>query len=561
MASKKNRPDWTEKPPEPGTYRSITKYGDPNHFKHPSDAWVRMMQQEFHMTDSDFAVKKNEGNEKVVLNRPPSLKSDQIEKLAEIVGKANIALDDYSRVKYASGKTTEEMMELRQQIIREVADVVVYPRDKHDVRKIVEYCNQERIPITVFSAGSSVNFGCRPVQGGVSLVISTHMNKLLEINELNQTARVQPGMYGPAYEEALNKAPEMFGSKLRYTCGHFPQSFEYSTVGGWIVTLGSGQASTYYGDAYDIVFSQEYVTPVGTFKTLDYPATATGPKINDIMKGSEGCFGILVEVTMKIFRHMPDNRARFSYMYPTWEAAVGASREIMQSEFGKPAIYRISDPEETDRGLKLYGMPGIADKFLTMRGFKPMQRCLCLGNVEGDQDYTRLVARKIKKIARKYGAMSLGGYAARKWEHTRYTEPYMREDLGDYGILIDTLEAAVTWDNLHNLHKGVREYIKSRPDTMCMTHASHFYPQGTNLYFIFILKMDDPDEFRKFQRGIVENIQKYGGSLSHHHGVGRMIGPWMQTHLGKEQMDVLRALKKHFDPNGIMNPGGQLGLD
>jgi len=561
MISGKFKPEWNEKAPAPGTYRSITKYGDPHHFKHPSDAWVKMMQEDFHMSDEDFTSRINEGNEKVVLNRPPSLKADQIRKLAGIVGGDNVAIDDYSRVKYASGKTTEEMLELRKGIIREVADVVVHPRDKHDVQKIVAYCNQERIPITVFSAGSSVNFGCRPVRGGVSLVISTHMNRLLEINELNQTARVQPGMYGPAYEEALNKAPEMFGTKLRYTCGHFPQSFEYSTVGGWIVTLGSGQASTYYGDAYDIVFSQEYVTPVGTFKTLDYPATATGPKINDIMKGSEGCFGILVEVTMKIFRHMPDNRARFSYMYPTWEAAVGASREIMQSEFGKPAIYRISDPEETDRGLKLYGMPGIADKFLTMRGFKPMQRCLCLGNVEGDQDYTRLVARKIKKIARKYGAMSLGGYAARKWEHTRYTEPYMREDLGDYGILIDTLEAAVTWDNLHNLHKGVREYIKSRPDTMCMTHASHFYPQGTNLYFIFILKMDDPDEFRKFQRGIVENIQKYGGSLSHHHGVGRMIGPWMQTHLGKEQMDVLRALKKHFDPNGIMNPGGQLGLD
>lgn len=561
MKSKKIRPDWTEKAPEPGSYRSITKYGDPNHFKHPNDAWVRMMQQEFHMSDADFAVKQNEGNDKVVLNRPPVLKSEQIEKLAAIVGKSNIALDDYSRVKYASGKTTEEMMELRQGIIREVADVVVHPRDKHDVQKIVDYCNQERIPITVFSAGSSVNFGCRPAKGGVSLIISTHMNKLLEVNELNQTARVQPGMYGPAYEEALNKAPEMFGSKLRYTCGHFPQSFEYSTVGGWIVTLGSGQASTYYGDAYDIVFSQEYVTPVGTFKTLDFPATATGPKINDIMKGSEGSFGILVEVTMKIFRYMPENRARFSFMYPTWEAAVNASREIMQSEFGKPAIYRISDPEETDRGLKLYGIPTFADKFLVMRGFKPMQRCLSLGNVEGDRDYTRLVVSKIKTVARRYGAISLGSYASRKWEHTRYTEPYMREDLEDYGILIDTLEAAVTWDNLHRLHDGVRAYIKSRPDTMCMTHASHFYPQGTNLYFIFIVRMNDPEEFRKFQRGIIDSIQKNGGSLSHHHGVGRMIGPWMEKHLGKEQMDVLRDLKKHFDPHGIMNPGGQLGLD
>ena len=208
--------------------------------------------------------------------------------------------------------------------------------------------------------------------------------------------------------------------------------------------------------------------------------------------------------------------------------------------------------------MKLYGMPGFVEPLLALRGFKPMQRCLCLGNVEGDKDYTRLVARKVKRIARKHGAMCLTGYPARKWEKTRYTEPYMREDLGDYGILIDTLETGVTWDNLLGLHEGVRTYIKSRPDTMCMTHASHFYPQGTNLYFIFIANMTNAAEYRKFQKGIIDNIQKFGGSLSHHHGVGRMIGPWMETHLGKEQMDVLRALKKHFDPHGIMNPGVSL---
>ena len=561
MKFKHFRPDWTEKAPAPGTFRSIFKYGDPHSFKHPSDNWYEMMKREFHLSDADFLKKQEEGHAPVIMNRPTALTPSQIEQLKAVVGPENVALDDYSRVKFAYGKTTEEMLELRQGIIREVADVVVHPRDKHDVRKIVEYCNAERIPVTVFSAGSSVNFGCRPAKGGVSLVVSTHMNKLLEVSELNQTARVQPGMFGPAYEEALNRAPELFKTQHRYTCGHFPQSFEYSTVGGWVVTLGSGQASTYYGDAYDIVFSQEYVTPVGTFKTLDFPATATGPKINDIMKGSEGVFGILVEVTMKIFRYMPENRARFSFMYPTWEAAVNASREIMQSEFGKPAIYRISDQEETDRGLKLYGMPGIVDAFLALRGFLPMQRCLCLGNVEGDKDYTRLVARKIKRIAHRHGAISLGSYAVRKWEQTRYTEPYMREDLGDYGILIDTLEAGVTWDNLHRLHEGVRAYIKGRPDTMCMTHASHFYPQGTNLYFIFIARMTAPAEYRELQKGIIENIQRFGGSLSHHHGVGRMIGPWMEMHLGKEQMAVLRALKQHFDPHNIMNPGGQLGLD
>lgn len=560
MKGKKLRPDWSEQAPVPGTFRSIAKYGDPHHFKHPSNAWVRMMQQEFHMSDADFAVKQSEGDEPVALNRPSALKPEQIEALAGIVGQANVAQDDYSRVKYSSAKTSEEIWELRQGIIREVADVVVHPRDKHDVQKIVDYCDTELIPITVFSAGSSCNFGCRPYKGGVSLVMSTHMNKLLEVNELNQTARVQPGMFGPAYEEALNNAPERFGCQRRYTCGHFPQSFEYSTVGGWVLTLGSGQASTYYGDACDIVFSQEYVTPVGTFKTLDFPATATGPKVHDIMKGSEGTFGILVEVTMKVFRYMPENRRRFSFMYPTWEAAVNASREIMQSEFGMPAIYRISDPEETDRGLKLYGMPGFVDMFLARKGFKPMQRCLSLGNVEGDKGYTRLVARKIRRIARKHGAMPLTGYAARKWEHTRYTEPYMREDLNDYGIMLDTLEAGVTWDNLHRLHDGVRAYVKSRPGTICMTHASHFYPQGTNLYFIFLGRMD-VDEYVAFQGGLIDHMVKYGGSLSHHHGVGRLLAPWLESHLGKEQVEVLRAVKRHFDPHNIMNPGGQLGLD
>jgi alkyldihydroxyacetonephosphate synthase len=558
--SKQFRPGWTENAPAPGTFRSIVKYGDPNHFKHPSDAWVRMMKEEFRMSDADFSKKQDEGNAPVILNRKPALKPEQISAIEAIVGKENVAQDDYSRVKYSSAKTSEELIELRMGIIREVSDVVVHPRDKNDVQKIVRYCDKENIPITVFSGGSSCNFGCRPFKGGVSLVMSTHMNKILELNELNQTARVQPGMFGPAYEEALNNAPERFGSQRRYTCGHFPQSFEYSTVGGWIVTLGSGQASTYYGDAYDIVFSQEYVTPVGTFKTLDYPATATGPKVNDIMKGSEGTFGILVEATMKIFRYMPENRQRFSFMYPTWEAAVNASREIMQSEFGKPAIFRISDPEETDRGLKLYGMPDFLEPILAFRGFKPMKRCLSLGNVEGDKDYTRLVACKIKQIARRHGAMYLTGYAARKWEHTRYTEPYMREDLNDYGILIDTLEASVTWDNLHRLHEGVRAYVKSRPGTICMTHASHFYPQGTNLYFIFIARMD-MNEYVTFQSGIIDQMVKFGGTMSHHHGVGRLLAPWMENHLGKEQMAVLRVIKKHFDPHNIMNPGGQLGLD
>jgi alkyldihydroxyacetonephosphate synthase len=239
---------------------------------------------------------------------------------------------------------------------------------------------------------------------------------------------------------------------------------------------------------------------------------------------------------------------------------VDASCQVMQGEFGMPAIFRISDPEETDRGLKLYGMPSFLEPPLQRLGFEPMRRCLCMGNVEGDKDYTRLVARKIMRIALAHGAVPLGGYAARKWEHTRYTEPYMREDLNDFGIITDTLETSVTWDVLHEVHQGVRAYVKSFPGAICMTHASHFYPEGTNLYFIFLLRME-MDDYIEFQAGVVEKMLEFGGTPSHHHGIGRLLAPWLEPHLGKEQVEVLKALKRHFDPNGIMNPGGQLGLD
>ncbi len=558
---KKSFPRWSESPPSSDSYRSIFKYGDPRKFKHPNRQWVAMLKNALDMTDDDFRQRIHEGRNPVSLKRDLTLSSDHIEKMSQIVGSANVSWDVYERVKHAYGKSTEEMMALARGRVWEIPDLVVHPRHKGDVQEIVRYCHGNRIPLHVFSGGSSVTLGLRPVKGGITLSIATHMNRLLTINETNQTATVEPGMMGPRYEAALNDAPERFKTERRYTCGHFPQSFEHSTVGGWVAALGSGQASTYYGDAADLVISQEYVTPAGSFKALGYPATATGPSLDHIMIGSEGAFGILVEVCFKIFRYQPDNTKYFSFMFPSWHRAVEAAREIAQGEFGRPAVFRISDPEETDRGLRLFGVPAPVNAFLKKRGFNPMEKCLCLGTAEGDRAYTHLVKRKVRQISKASGGLYLGGWAAKKWEKTRYAEPMMREDLNDYGITIDTLETSVPWDLLHHVHQGVRKFIKARPKTICMTHASHFYATGTNLYFIFIGRFGDLDEYMGFHRSIIDHIQRLGGSLSHHHGVGRMMAPWMEVHLGKTQMDVLRALKNHFDPNHIMNPGGLLGLD
>lgn len=556
-------PNWYTDKPKQGSYRSIFKWGDPEGIKHPNKRLVRMMKQEFGLSDEYFSRPKSLGQDAVVLkDRPAGIKKEHLEALTEIVGIENASTEDYDRVRFSCGKTMEEILELRRGIVREVSDLVLHPRDKEDVRRIVRYCDKHRIPVYVYGGGSTVNFGYRPALGGVTLVLYTHMNKVIRLNEINKTCTVEAGIWGPAYEEALNNAKQRFGTKRNYTCGHFPQSFEYSSVGGWIVTWGSGQNSSYFGDACDMVIGMEWITPAGDFKTHEYPATATGPRVLDIMKGSEGTFGILVEVTMKVFYHMPKNRFPFSYIFPSFEAGLAAAREISQGEFGFPGVFRLSDPEETWVGLKLYGVEGTPlDTAMKIAGYKEGKRTLFLGATEGERGFARNVRRKVARICLKHKGMTLTGYPARKWEHGRFTDPYMREDLDDYGIMLDTLETAVTWKNLPEVHKSVRAYIKARPGTICMAHASHFYPQGTNLYFIYFCQMDDPEEYARFQSGVFDAIVKAGGSLSHHHGVGRMIAPWMEEHLGKEQMDVLRVLKKHFDPNNIMNPGGALGLD
>jgi alkyldihydroxyacetonephosphate synthase len=555
------QPDWRNTAPKPKSFRSIFKYGDPEGFKHPNQRLLEELKSTFGLTDTDFGKKETTGDEPVDLNIPSKISKKQFLIFESISGNENVSVNEYDRLKYSTGQTLEEHMKLRRQMVGEICDLVIHPRNKKEVEKIVSYCNKKEIPVLVYGGGSSVNFGLYPEKGGVTLVLSTHMNKIIELNETNQTVTVEAGIMGPQLENVLNQAKELYHTRHNFTCGHFPQSFEYSTVGGWLVTLGSGQQSSYYGDAADLVLAAEMLTPAGTIKTLDFPATATGPKILDMIKGSEGTFGVVVEVTWRIYKYLPDNRKYFGFIFKDWKSAVYASHEISQGEFGMPAVFRISDPEETHHGLKLYGIEGtVSDRLMTMRGYKPNERCLFIGTADGASSFTKNIKRQAKKIARKNGGMYLTAFPAKKWEPGRYKDPYLKEDLMDYGILIDTLETSVKWDNLHEVHQEVRAFIKTRPQTLCLSHASHFYPQGTNLYFIFILKENDIEAYRQFQKGIIETILKSGGTLSHHHGVGKMAGYLMEKHLGKNQMEVLRALKKHFDPKNIMNPGGQLGL-
>lgn len=565
MENKKNigfQPDWYEEAPPEGSYRSILKWGDPKEFKHPNPRLYALMKKTFNMTDEDFKVKQKMGLEKVLYNKPITLKPEQILRFKEIVGEENVKSDEYSRLQIAYGKTMIDLMRLREGIVENIPDLVIHPRDKKDIVEIIEYCNEQKIPVYVYGGGSSVTRGLECVCSGISLDMRVHMNKVIKFNEVNQTITVEPGMSGPNLEKILNNAVKLFSAKRPYTCGHFPQSFEYSAVGGWVVTRGAGQNSTYFGKIEDMVICQEYVTPVGIIKTEEFPAIATGPSIDEIMMGSEGTFGVLVSVTLKVFRYMPQNQRRFSYIFKNWEDGKNAAREIMQGQFGYPSVFRLSDPEETDVALKLYGVEGsFIDKMINMKGYKQGERCLLLGFTDGEKDFTKVVENKINKICKQYNAMYTTGYVTKGWEKGRFRDPYMREDLQDYGIMTDTLECSVNWEQLERVYKGVRAFCKSRPNTICMTHMSHFYPQGVNLYFIFIAKINEIEEYLNYQYGILDNIQKYGAAMSHHHGIGKMTAPWLEAQIGRSSMEVFKTLKKHFDPNNIMNPGGTLGLD
>ncbi len=556
-------PNWFRGDYSPKSYRSIFKWGGPDQIKPPKETLYKMIKETFGLTDADFDhYTEDLGLDEVQFDAPIALSEAQLDALRAIVGPEYLRTDDYARLSVAYGKTMYDILRLRGKIVENIPDAVLYPDTKDQIEQIVAYCQQEKIPVYVYGGGSSVTRGVECMKGGVSLDMRLRFNKVVAFNEVDQTITVEAGMSGPRLEETLNDAVRLFGAKRAYTCGHFPQSFEYSSVGGWVVTRGAGQNSTYYGCISDIVLAQEYATPIGTIRTDAYPRKATGPDLGQIMMGGEGAFGVLTHVTLKIFRHTPETIRRFSFMFRDWETAQAAAREMMQCEAGHPSVFRLSDPEETGIMLRLYGVDETPlMKLFKLRGFKEGEMCLYLGFTNGEKGFSKNCARVMHRVAKQFGGMSLTGYVTKGWEAGGFRDAFMRDTIQDFGLVTDTMECSVNWSNMARVHREVRAYCKSRPNTICMTHMSHVYPQGANLYWIFIAKMSDPEEYRAYHAGILDAIQRSGASMSHHHGIGKMFGPWLEGSVGHREYDVIRALKRHFDPDNIMNPGGTLGLD
>ncbi len=537
------------------SFRDILRWGRAQEEARLSPAQVAALEELLGLSlDPDRP--RHPGRQPLVLEPPPPLPPGFLERLERILGPHGLAQDELSRASHACGKFYGELVQLRRGRVPHPPQVVAYPHRQDQVEALVELCSGEGVPLIPFGGHTSVTRGVAAVRGGLCLDLGRHLNQVLALNRRNQSVTAQAGIMGPNLEAALNAAGP------GYTLGHFPQSFQFSTLGGWLATRGAGQLSTGYGKIEDMVLGLTVVTPAGVITTRDHPAESTGPDLDRLFLGSEGTLGVITQATLKVRRHLPQNTRLAAYLFRDFPAAVEAVREMMQARRGRPYLLRLLDPEETEVAFRL-GEKG-APQALAALGYPPGRRCLLLFSVEGEKGYCRRVRRGLGRLARGQRALPLGRGPVRHWLKQRYRSAYLREPLMDLGLRTDTLETAVGWDGLLELWSAARAYIKSRPHTLCLAHLSHAYENGANLYFTFISPMAQENELEDYQgflRGLVETILDRGGALSHHHGVGRLLAPWMSREIGPAGVELLRGIKRHLDPRGVMNPGGTLGLD
>ncbi|MEX2194761.1 MAG: FAD-binding oxidoreductase [Thermoleophilaceae bacterium] len=480
------------------------------------------------------------------------------ERLLKIVGEGHVRDDRLSRVSHALGRSYIDLLRLRGGDGSSAPDAVVYPGSHDEVAAVLAACAEAGTAVTPFGGGTSVVGGVEPLRDGFSAAISldlARMDRLLSADLRSLSATFAPGITGPRAEAAL--------SARGLTLGHYPQSFEYATIGGFVATRSAGQASTGYGRIDELVLGLRCASPAGEIGARTVPASAAGPALRELLVGSEGVLGVVTEVTLGV-RRAPEARRFEGWSFRSFEEGAEAFRAMEQAE-ASPDVARLSDEEETRISMALASSGSALERagkaYLRVRGHEG--GCIVIAGFEGD---AREVERRRARTAaalRDAGAMALGERPGRSWERNRYGGPYLRDHLLDRGVLVETLETAATWSNLHDVYRGVGHALRSTlsargtpPVVMC--HVSHLYPAGASLYFTVLARQEEGaevEQWRAAKTAASDAILAAGGTITHHHAVGADHAPWLGREVGELGLDVLRAAKERLDPAGIMNPG------
>lgn len=497
--------------------------------------------------------------------------------LERIVGANQVHVGDYERAFHARGKSYHDLLYLRAGDISNAPDAVVYPRSEEETQRLVEFADANAIVLVPFGGGSSVVGGVTAREKGEKrlciTVDTTLMSSLLTVDETAMTATAQAGVYGPA----LDKALAAHGLRL----GHYPQSFEYSTLGGWVAARGAGQNSIRYGRADKWLVSSHVATPSGLWRTEATPGSAAAPNLNQMVAGSEGTLGIITQAAFKV-HETPETEDYRAYLFRTFEQGADAIRRIVQAEV-PTAMLRLSDPDETfffrtlgsagkEKGIK----DNLADAYLRLRGYadKP---CVLLVGMEGSAANVSHARDRASRIISSAGGLHVGTSPGTSWKAGRFHGPMVRDPMMDHGLGVDTLETSTFWSNIKTLHSAVRDAIASSTvETLgdagkrgiVMAHISHAYADGASLYFTFVFprRIDagvegEVAQWQKIKQAASDAILANGGTISHHHGVGTDHAPWLGQEKGPVGIQMLGAVKKSLDPNGVMNPGKVLGTN
>ena len=347
------------------------------------------------------------------------------------------------------------------------------------------------------------------------------------------------------------------------TLGHYPQSFEYVSLGGCAATRSAGQASSGYGAIEKMVVGLRLTAPVGEIELPAIPASAAGPSLRGLLVGSEGTLGVISELSLRV-RAAPRERIYEGVFFEDFAAGAEALRTLAQ-EHASPDVARLSDEQETRMSLALAGSGGVKGRlgrlYLGARGYR--EGCLAILGFEGAEPEVAARRKRALAVARAGGGLAVGRSPGEAWLKGRFSAPYLRDELLTHGVMVETLETATQWSNLGRLRREVERAIEDAlracgTPGLAMCHVSHLYETGASLYFTFLARQREEDEigqWRSVKEAASRAIVEGGGTITHHHAVGRDHAPWMAAEVGQTGKAALRALKAELDPAGIMNPG------
>ncbi|HET7533693.1 MAG TPA: FAD-binding oxidoreductase [Nocardioidaceae bacterium] len=515
------------------------RWGDPGHAGALPDAAAALVDAVFG-TEPQATVDLDD-----VLLPEPGLAPALTAELRDLLGGEHVRTDHETRVRHTRGKSTPDLLKIRQGDGSDAPDAVLLPADHDQVQAVVTWCSKRRVALVPFGGGTSVVGGLAARRDGFAGVVAldlSRLKRLVAVDAESRTAELEAGLLGPEAEALL--------AEHGLTLGHFPQSFEYASIGGFAATRSSGQASSGFGRFDSLVVGLRVVTPLGTLELGSAPANAAGPDLRQLVLGSEGAFGVITSVTVRV-RPVPAVRVYESWRFETFAEGTAALRTLTQDGVA-PTVLRLSDESETSINLAK------PDEV----GGESAGGCLMVTGFEGTQEYVDRTRAVVTQRLTGLGGRSLGEEGGEAWAQGRFHGPYLRDSLLDVGVLVETLETATFWSNLPALYdrvKGALEKALSEQgtDPIVLCHISHVYETGASLYFTVAAKQtaDPLAQWAAAKAAASDAMIAAGATITHHHAVGRDHKTWFAQEVGPVGVEMIRAVKDRIDPAGVLNPG------